>query len=70
LYFLKKSFKVFYALVNNGSGIKIKCLKSNRGDQFTSNDFNEFYEKHGIKRQLSVARTPQQNGVRIEQYKK
>ena len=43
--------------------VKIKCLKSDNGGEFTSNEFNEFYEGHGIKRQFSVARTPQQNGV-------
>jgi transposase InsO family protein len=57
------TFKSFKALVENESDLRIKCLRSDRGGEFTSNDFNEFCEKYGIKRQLSVARTPQQNGV-------
>ena len=47
----------------NDLGMKIKCLRSYNGGEFSSNEFNEFYEDHGIKRQFSVAKTPQQNGV-------
>jgi len=42
---------------------KIKCLRSNRGGEFTPDEFFDFCEQHGIKRQFSTARTPQQNGV-------
>jgi transposase InsO family protein len=43
--------------------LKIKCLRLDNGEKFKSKEFMEFYNEHGIKRQLSVARTPQQNGV-------
>ena len=43
--------------------MKIKCLRSGNGGEFTSNEFNEFCEDHGIKRQFSAVKTPQQNGV-------
>ena len=56
-------FKSFKALVENESNIKIKCLISDNGGDFTSNEFNDFCETHGIKRQFSAAKTPQQNGV-------
>jgi transposase InsO family protein len=42
---------------------KIKCLRSDNGGEFTSKEFIDFCSEHGIKRQFSVARTPQQNGV-------
>jgi hypothetical protein len=42
---------------------KIKCLRSDNGGDFTSKEFMDYYKSHGIKRQFSVARTPQQNGV-------
>ena len=58
-----EKFQIFKALVENKSGMKIKCLRSDNGGEFTSNEFNEFCESHGIKRQFSSARTPQQNGV-------
>jgi hypothetical protein len=43
--------------------LKIKCLRSYKGGGFTSDEFNNYCEKHGIKRQFSIARTPQRNGV-------
>lgn len=56
-------FKTFQDLEENVSNMKIKCLISDRGGEFTSNEFNVFCENHGIRRQLTIARTPQQNGV-------
>ena len=50
-------------MAENESGMKIKSLRSDNGEEFTSNKFNEFYEVHGIKRKFSAAKTPQQNGV-------
>ncbi|KAJ7958815.1 Retrovirus-related Pol polyprotein from transposon TNT 1-94 [Quillaja saponaria] len=69
VYFLKKKseafevFKKFKALVEKESGHVIKSLLSNRGGEFTSNEFNIFCETQGIRRPLTVPRTPQQNGV-------
>jgi hypothetical protein len=56
-------FKTFKILVENESGCVIQCLRTDRGGEFTSNDFNVFCSNHGIKRQLTAAYTPQQNGV-------
>ena len=58
-----EKFKAFNALVENKSNHKIKCLRSDRGGEFTSDEFFDFCEQHGIKRQFSTARTPQQNDV-------
>ena len=46
-------------MVENETNQKIKCLRPDNGGEFTSNDFNEFYEIYGIKRQFSAAKTPQ-----------
>ena len=43
--------------------MKIKCLRSNNGGEFTSNEFNEFFETLGIKRQFSSPKSPEQNGI-------
>lgn len=43
--------------------MKIKCLRSDNGGEFTSSEFDMYYANKGIQRQLSIARTPQQNGV-------
>ena len=58
-----EKFKSFKALVENESGYKMKCLRSDRGGEFTSNEFFDFCEEHGIRREFSTSRTPQQNGV-------
>jgi len=41
--------------------LKIKFLRLDRGGEFTYDEFNSYWEKHGIKRQFSIARTPQEN---------
>jgi transposase InsO family protein len=33
------------------------------GGEFTSKEFMDYCNNHGIKRKFSIARTPQQNGV-------
>jgi len=58
-----EKFKSFKALAEKESDHKIKCLRSDRGGDFTSNEFFDFCEEHGIRREFSIARTPQQNGV-------
>jgi hypothetical protein len=49
--------------------LKIKCLRSERGGEFTSNEFNSFCEKHGIKRQFSIAITQHWSSGKDEQKK-
>ena len=58
-----EKFKIFNAVVGNERHMKIKCLRLENGGEFTSNEFDEFCEKHGIKRQFSAGITPKQNGV-------
>lgn len=58
-----EKFKALKALVEYESDHKIKCLRSDRGGEFTSDDFFDFFEEHGIKRELSTSRRPQQNRV-------
>ncbi|GJV42887.1 putative ribonuclease H-like domain-containing protein [Tanacetum coccineum] len=42
---------------------KVKIIRSDNGTEFKNNVMNEFCREKGIKREYSVARTPQQNGV-------
>jgi transposase InsO family protein len=56
-------FKVFKSFVEKESECDICCLRTDRGGEFTSKEFNVFCVNHGIKRQLTAAYTPQQNGV-------
>ncbi|KAE8702857.1 Detected protein of unknown function [Hibiscus syriacus] len=57
------TFKNFKAWVELDSGNKIKCFRTDNGGEYTSEEFDDFYRKDGIKRQFTVANTPQQNGV-------
>ena len=57
------AFKKFKAAVEKESGCKIKAMRSDRGGEFTSKEFQEFCEANGIRRPLTVPRSPQQNGV-------
>lgn len=56
-------FKQFKAVAEKETNCQIKCLRTDRGGEFTSTAFNDFCSKNGIKRQLTAAYTPQQNGV-------
>jgi transposase InsO family protein len=43
--------------------LSIKCLRTDHGGEFTSDEFKEYCKMNEIKRQLTAAYTPQQNGV-------
>ena len=58
-----ENFKIYKEIVENEMDSKIKWLRSNNGRDFTSNEFMEYCDSHGIKRKFYVARTPQHNGV-------
>ncbi|CAL2278968.1 unnamed protein product [Prunus armeniaca] len=53
----------FKAMTELQSGYKIKGLRSDRGGEFLSGEFNKFCEESGIQRQLTMTYSPQQNGV-------
>lgn len=58
-----EKFKAFKDLVENEIDLKIKCPRTDRGVEFTSNEFNISFQHHGIRRQLIATKTPQHNGV-------
>ena len=56
-------FKWYLARVEKEIGKSLKCLRSYRGGEFTSNEFEMFSNDRGIKRQTSAPKTPPQNGI-------
>jgi hypothetical protein len=56
-----ENFKIYKEMVENEMDSEIKCLRSDNGGEFTSKEFMDYCNNHGIKRQLSIARTCQQN---------
>ncbi|KAM5569751.1 hypothetical protein ABKV19_016986 [Rosa sericea] len=68
-YFLRQKsdvfsmFKKFRVMVERQSGFLIKTLRSDRGGEYNSKEFDKFCNDLGLERQLTTAYTPQQNGV-------
>ncbi|CAL2226910.1 unnamed protein product [Prunus armeniaca] len=56
-------FKRFKSMAELQSGYKIKKLISDRGGEYTSLEFSKFCEEMDLENQLTVAYSPQQNGV-------
>ncbi|GKC38418.1 retrovirus-related pol polyprotein from transposon TNT 1-94 [Tanacetum coccineum] len=54
--------KNFITGIENQSDHKVKTNRSDNRTEFKNRIMNEFYEMKGIRREFSVARTPQQNG--------
>lgn len=59
-----EAFKQYEArLTTQKDGVHIKTLRSDRGREYLSADFDAHLKDHGIKRELTVHDSPQQNGV-------
>ncbi|GKB70172.1 ribonuclease H-like domain, reverse transcriptase, RNA-dependent DNA polymerase [Tanacetum coccineum] len=43
--------------------MKVRMLRTDRGGEFTSNEFTKYCKENGIARQLTAPYSPQQNGV-------
>ena len=56
-------FKQFVAMAENASACNVGTLRSDRGGEYMSKEFNAFLAERGIKHQCTVPYTPQQNGV-------
>ena len=52
-------FKWYFVRVEKETRKKMKCLRSDRGGEFISNEFNELCTERGIKRQVLALSTPQ-----------
>jgi transposase InsO family protein len=58
-----EKFKIFKDLTETQTGKRLKAVRSDRRGEFMSRDFKEFCDEHGIKREYTIPRTPQPNGV-------
>ncbi|GJV46614.1 ribonuclease H-like domain-containing protein [Tanacetum coccineum] len=55
--------KSFITEIENLVDKKVKIIRCDNGTEFKNRVMSEFYEKKGIKKEFSVGRTPQQNGI-------
>ena len=50
-------------MVENEIGKTLKCLRFDNGGEYCSHGFEDYCSTNGIRRQKTVPRTPQENGV-------
>ncbi|GKE76123.1 putative ribonuclease H-like domain-containing protein [Tanacetum coccineum] len=55
--------KTFKTEIENQLDHKVKVIRCDNGIEFKNSVMNQFCERKGIKREFSIARTPQQNGA-------
>jgi transposase InsO family protein len=69
VYFMKEKsevftkFKEFKEKIESELNMKIKCLRTDNGRDYLTNQFTIYHAEHKIRRQLTCPNTPQQNGV-------
>ena len=69
IYPLKQKSEVFgkfqelKSFVEEASVFKLKTLRSNNGCEFTSNELKSYLKSEGIKQELTIPKTPEQNGL-------
>ena len=56
-------YKHYEVWLLNQHGVQIKCLRSDRGGEYKSDEFSEHLKKAGTVRKLVVHDTPEHNGV-------
>jgi transposase InsO family protein len=58
-----KLFKDWKTLVENQTGKKLKCLRTDNGLEYLNKEMDEFLKENGVVHQTTIPRTPEQNGV-------
>ena len=53
-----EQFKKFKSIAEAKKEVKIKSIRSDRGGEFTSNEFKSLCDKSGIKKQFIAPYTP------------
>lgn len=60
------TFKSFRSCVKKDKDLFLKCLRTDHGGEFTSQELNDYCKEIGIKKPLTAGYTPQYNGVGTE----
>ena len=69
VYVLKHKHEVFErflewkAMVEKSTGQKLKALRTDNGGEYTSERFQNYLKTEGVRHELTVPKTPEQNGV-------
>ena len=71
MYFLKitdrvlDQFQLFHAIVEREIWKKLKCLRTDDGDKYSSREFDAYCMRHGIRHEKTVPPIPQHNDLVI-----
>ena len=69
VYVLKRKDQVFEqflewkTLVEKSTGKRLKALRTDNGGEYTSNEFVKYLKAEGVRHELTIPKTPEQNGV-------
>ncbi|KAL1256499.1 hypothetical protein QQF64_012044 [Cirrhinus molitorella] len=58
-----QKFLEWKAMAEKSTGRQLKVLRTDNGGEYTSSEFQDFLKKEGIRHELTVPKTPEQNGV-------
>ena len=58
-----EKFREFEAIITNESGQQIGTLRTDNGGEYLSKEFEAYLSSKGIKHELTIAYSPEQNGV-------
>ena len=56
-------FQEWKVIVERSTGHRIISLRTDNGGEYTSLEFQSYLKREGIKHELTVPRSPEQNGV-------
>ena len=56
-------FLEWKALVEKSTGQKLKMLRTDNGGEYTCTKFHQYLKREGIRHQLTIPKTPEENGV-------
>ena len=58
-----EKFVEWKAMVEKLTGLKLHVLRTDNGSEYTLREFNRYLAEEGIRHELTVPKTPEQNGV-------
>ena len=58
-----QAFEEWQAEVENFKGLRVKTLRTDKGGEFTSKRFQVHLKSCGVRHELTIPKTPEQNGV-------
>lgn len=59
----KEKFELLEAFYNTQTGRGIKCVRDDKGGEYTSKEFLTYLESHGIRHEVTAPNAPSQNGI-------